>query len=258
MIRQTPNLDNLLRVGQLVKLVLFAGDEPDDVELRADDGGNVYSSQIQDVLPDDLVVSWPTDRGVQVPVSVGQKVALQMLTCRGIFLLHSEVVAKKIRPIPMLHIARSGDWSRSQLRRNVRLELTIIPRETRLVWRRQNRHKGDSANGKMPSLDDLKKNRAFGDPINALIRDLSAGGTLIASATPLERGDILRLRFPLGNGSPNLTVLAEVIWTEHDLFARKHRYKAGCKFLDLELKEQDRIARFIFAKQLELRRRGLL
>ncbi|MDA8189238.1 MAG: flagellar brake protein [Dehalococcoidales bacterium] len=241
-----------LRIGQLVKLFLRAS-----AAISANDEVLVYSSRIEDLLPEYLVVAWPSDRGVQVPVAVGQSVSVQIVAGQGILRLDSRINAKFYEPLPLLHIASAGDWSKSQMRLNVRLELMIVPHETLLISRKTEGVEQESAGRAPGSTNSQQKLQLSGQPINVIIRDLSAGGVRFACATQLDSGDLVKVRFPLGKGQPDITALAKVVWTAEDGTAKRHRYVAGCQFLDLGTREQDNIAKFIFAKQVELRRSGL-
>ncbi len=261
------NFDNALRIGQLVKLYLEGGDLAPQSDLESagdeDHAGGVrgYSSVIQDVLPDNIVIAWPTDpadRKVQIPVSIGQQSTLEIKCNYGILRLDSQIVARKPGDFPLLHIARRGDWSRSQLRENVRLEVTIVPEDMRLVWRAPKESEDGTTSVPPPSLDELLKSEPRGEPISAVIRDLSAGGVLLGVATHLRLGSIVKIKFPSNDGLPDISAFAKVVWVGEDEGAVKHSHEAGCQFLNIGMREQDNITKFIFAKQVEFRRRGLM
>lgn len=255
-------IDSSLRIGQLVRLLLPVTEKLQEIGAAAEDKFRVYSSRVEDLLPEDLVVVWPTERAVLVPIVVGQEVTLQMGGDRGVLRLDSTILAKRHHPYPLLHISRAGDWSRSQMRHNVRLEVTIVPYEVLKLIILPEPSNGEPEDQSTTliglNLNGLAEANLQTERISAIIRDISAGGMLLASATPLQSGDLVKITFPLRQDQPTIAAVAKVVWTGSDNGPGKHRHKAGCQFLDLGVKEQDSITKFIFAKQVELRRSGML
>lgn len=263
------SLDNILKIGQLVKLVIKENDQRiERVGADGSEGGEVlvYGTRIEDLPSDSLVVSWPTDQGVHVPAYVGQSVLLEIKCHHGVLCLDSRISAARMSPLPVLHIERGGDWSRSQLRNNVRLDVTITPGMTELLpFNAEDFPVNGGSNGNHGKIDvlALKKMEASSEvrsqPFRALIRDLSAGGVLMITSVRLEKGSIIRTRFPLGKGQPEISVLAQVVRSsDGELGNKEYPHRAGCKFLDLNSRDEDNIIRFIFARQAELRRSGML
>jgi c-di-GMP-binding flagellar brake protein YcgR len=247
--------DSLVKIGQLVELRLRASEMLLNAGLHVEEESPGYSSHIEDVLPEIIVVSWPTDKGILVPATVGQGIRMIVRGERGRLQLSSQIAGKSHEPHPLLQIARAGKWSAAQLRRHVRLPITIHPRETLLVSQEGSIGTGMASNGPRADLSETEE----GQPIKATIQDLSAGGVRLLSQTPLARQDIIKISFTLGEGQREIATRARVVWVrEGDAAQRRQPTVAGCEFLDLGSKEQDSITRFIFAKQAELRRSGRL
>jgi hypothetical protein len=79
--------------------------------------------------------------------------------------------------------------------------------------------------------------------LNGFVRNVSAGGVLIAGADALESGDRLRLRFELDDEEDLIDLVARVVRADDD---------GGLRGLALERlteAERDRIVRFVFARQ---------
>jgi hypothetical protein len=91
--------------------------------------------------------------------------------------------------------------------------------------------------------------------LNGFVRNVSAGGVLIAGAGVLESGDRLRLRFELDDEEDLIDLVARVVRADDD---------GGLRGLTLERltdAERERIVRFVFARQrralAELRARAV-
>ncbi|MCL4533664.1 MAG: PilZ domain-containing protein [Bacteroidetes bacterium] len=282
MIENGVNIDSILKIGQLVKIGVSTTYEMVGSASAENDGIRLYSSRIDNILPEELVVAWPTDKGVQVPFDIDQSVSLYLFQDRGMYQLDSRIVHKIGHPLPALHIARSGLWGHVQLRHNVRLDITLVPSEAQLIQsqkgfphdirpyigaiqyaitldeRRRSAGKRNGSAGHVSNWDALQADQIQIEPINMLIRNLSAGGMLVTSERKVDMDSILRTVFPLGKGQRDIEAISRVVWVGEDETSKKLRYRAGCQFLNLGTRQQDNITRFIFARQAELRRSGLL
>ncbi len=263
-------VDNIVKVGQLVKLLVKDGDElaeRNTAESFDNNEAPTYGTRIEDLLADSLVVSWPTDQGVPVRASAGQNVSLEIKCQHGILYLESRITDLRTSPVPVLQISKGGDWSRSQLRKNVRLAVTVMPRETILLpvkaedlGYKEDDGSGDDAGIDLQALRKIEARlQAEDGQFRSVIRDLSAGGMLLASAICLEKGSLIRIVFPLGKGQPDISVVALVVRSvEAESESREYPYKAGCKFIGMTGRDEDNTIKFIFARQAELRRSGML
>jgi hypothetical protein len=91
--------------------------------------------------------------------------------------------------------------------------------------------------------------------LNGFVRNVSAGGVLVAGADALESGDRLRLRFELDDEEDLIDLLARVVRADDGSGLR------GLRLEGLSERERERIVRFVFARQrralTELRARAL-
>ncbi len=247
------NLDRVLKIGQPVSLALNGVDEPASVQPRS------YMTVLQDVSASDLIVGWPTDQTVHVPARVGQQAGLEMRCHLGILYLDSKISDTRRGPVPVLQITRDGDWSRSQLRASVRLDVAIIPHKVTLAKDTRQVPGGSEAASTGSDGSAARNHGAHPERFKAVIRNLSAAGFLLASEIGLAPGSILGICFPLGPNQPDISALATVVRLSADTSGSKtYQFLAGCRFLDLPMRDQDSITRFVLTRQAELRRSGLL
>jgi hypothetical protein len=91
--------------------------------------------------------------------------------------------------------------------------------------------------------------------LNGSVRNVSAGGVLVAGAEVLESGDRLRLRFELDSEEDMIDLLARVVRIDDAWGLR------GLRLERLSEREQERLVRFVFARQrralAELRARAV-
>lgn len=247
------NVDRFLKIGQTVTLMASTRDQAAE-----ESGVHGYTTRVEDLTPTDLIVGWPTDQAVHVAASVGQPVSLEIKCHLGVLLLDSKISAIRRSPLPFLHVSRDGDWSRSQLRTSVRLDVAIIPQETRLFSSNGHTPNGNGSPAGHVDLEKLKKGQVESQPIRVAIRNLSAAGLLLVSETGLEPGSVLRICFALGTNEVEIEALAVVVRAVGDSGTKAYPFTAGCKFINLPMRDQDKISRFILTRQAQLRRSGLL
>jgi PilZ domain len=91
--------------------------------------------------------------------------------------------------------------------------------------------------------------------LNGFVKNVSAGGVLVAGADALESGDRLRLRFELDDEENLIDLLARVVRADDGSGLR------GLRLEGLNERERERIVRFVFARQrhalAELRARAV-
>lgn len=75
--------------------------------------------------------------------------------------------------------------------------------------------------------------------------DLSVGGVRLASRYPHQAGERLLLSLDLGQGKAPSTMLCQVL----RVIGQEGDYEYGCRFIDLDEAEQDRITQLLFALQ---------
>jgi hypothetical protein len=91
------------------------------------------------------------------------------------------------------------------------------------------------------------------DVIGAITENLSAGGTLLRLASPIEAGTRLQVTIHCGGRAGDLTVAAVAVRCDR-LEAGDRPWRIALAFDELAPAEEDRLVRFVFERQRELRR----
>jgi c-di-GMP-binding flagellar brake protein YcgR len=227
-----------LRVGLNCTLEL---DTDDPVESEG------LKSRIEDLRDDQVVVAWPTRRGQNVGVQVGDMVFLTVPTfdSRGqplpTLYLDGEVLARSpgsAEQVATLTV-RVLAVGRQQQRSHFRLYVTLQPIDC-AVWER------DFGAG---------ESGGYWRPIGATVTDMSGGGVGLQSEDRVEEGSKLRLRFPYPYGSGDFIAEARVAKVFTATAAGRTRYKVGTSFEQIDRAQRERLMRCIHRFQIEQRRR---
>jgi c-di-GMP-binding flagellar brake protein YcgR len=227
-----------LRVGLNCTLEL---DEDDVAE------GEGYKSRVEDFQGDTVAVAWPTKRGQNVNVAIGDLAYITVPTydSRGQALptlyLDGEIVGRSpgtAENVAMLTI-RVLAVGRQQQRAHFRLYVTFQPIDC-VIWHR-----------------DFGQAEAEGywKPISAMVTDLSGGGVGLQSDDEVTEGTRVRLRFPYPMGSGDCLIEARVAKIFTSTQGGRTRYKVGTQFEQMDRTQREKLMRCIHRYQVEQRRR---
>jgi hypothetical protein len=91
------------------------------------------------------------------------------------------------------------------------------------------------------------------DALGAVTENLSAGGTLLRLASPIEAGTRLQITIHCGGQAGDLTIAAVAVRCDR-LESGERPWRIALAFDELAPAEEDRLVRFVFERQRELRR----
>ena len=210
---------NALRINELIKL-----------QVRAGDRVKSYPCRVEDLQHGQLFITLPDEAPELTGKVDGLMVRLVKHTERGLLILNAQVAAKLLTPVPLLVLKTEGSWERVQRRWDVRLQVTIDPLEAVLMEEEQQ------------------------VPVEVTILDISAGGLLLRSRRPMAPWSKLHIKFELPGFPPPLETEAEVTRdvTVQDGPLECHRI--GVRFVNLHERDKNRIIRFIFQEQVRRRK----
>ncbi|SDF39383.1 c-di-GMP-binding flagellar brake protein YcgR, contains PilZNR and PilZ domains [Sporolituus thermophilus DSM 23256] len=192
-----------------------------------------YSSRIEEVTDEYLIIAMPMSKGYPVFLSLGDNLHVRIVDNGTAYQFTCTLVSKKLHPLPVWVVTRPREIIKVQQRSFVRVR-TALPVEI--------------------SIFD-NETAQFSNSFQACSRDLSGGGIQLVSKEALDLGMKVQLAFELPEAGL-IVVNGEVVRIEkphHD----RDIFWIGIKFLDLAERERSKIIRYIFKKQLEDRRKGL-
>lgn len=215
---------------------------PDYVELRPGqkisvqrDAGSLdaaFSSTIRHVSPVGVRIDQPARDGVSLDLRVGEDLMVLVDLSGRLYTFTTEVLQTGL-PDDGLLVDRPHIVQQSERRQFFRLSLTIRPRYAAVI---------DPQGNERTRLE-------------ALMLDISGGGTQLRTKQTVQAGDRVRVVFPLGTDEVEADLY---ILSAHALEDdRNWAYRVNGRFLELPKQMQERIIRFIFRQQVDFMKRGV-
>lgn len=189
-----------------------------------------YESRFEDIRDKSILISVPSDRGAFVPLSPGLDISVLYIGDGGRYYFQSKVLGRIKETIPLIEIEKPTVIHRKELREFFRINTNA---KVKLLATRQNA----SAN----SVDNI---------MEAYVQDISGGGMRVSLRTRLEYNDEVEIYF--SEMVPELKSTKAVVTRSVTL--EEGRYEAGLKFLNINSVDRDRVIKYVFKRQLELRK----
>ena len=207
-------------------------DDNTELTLMAD-GAASHKTRVEDANGCLLLISAPVQGGIPLSVPEGTKVAISYIVDtigRQSRLVTEARVAKRLTDsIPMLQLEITGPWQRIQERNFVRVDVLLPAAYACLV------------EGERESLQ------------SAQITNLGGGGVFLVTKTPLAVEAMIWL---------SLTLDGTVLEMQGVVRRAEVLPNGGCghgiAFEQLDEKTRQLIIQFVFQRQLELKRKGLV
>jgi len=210
---------------------------PTAADLEVDGLPGALPTRIEAVRRDVLVVGTPVRRHEYLALEPGRQVVLAVPRRSTRYLCRTRVVGTEWSggaPMTLLRRPADEDWVAP--RRDVRVPVAI-------------------SDGQFWWEDETGK---FGPLLVGSLIDLSVGGFLAMTRTGLPLGTRLLARFTMSRPAGHLMADAVVLSNYArvaETGVRTHR--SHCQFVDLPRRDRDRLLRFVFQRERELRQRGV-
>ncbi|AVX20750.1 MULTISPECIES: flagellar brake protein [Carboxydocella] len=201
-----------------------------EIELLEENLSGVYRSRVEEIAPDRIILALPFSKGVPVPVRVGSQILVRYFDQSAIYSFKSEVISRATAPQAILSISIPESVNRVQRRNYVRLDDSVPLTFYKL------------------QEDDITGT-------DTVTKDISGGGVRIEIPQPLELGTELELHLKLPKDK--IIAVGKVVRCL-PLEKPKKGYNIGIQFTIIEERDRDKIIKYIFDRQRELRKKGLL
>jgi c-di-GMP-binding flagellar brake protein YcgR len=198
---------------------------------------DTYTTQIESVRPDAFAVSWPQKKMELIPVELGQAVIVQITRRNNPYFFDTQVVSKGQGELGqvLMWLRRPPDTAGRQLRQFVRVSTVISDLQ---YW--------------------IEEDGKYGETHKGQILDISAGGCLIMSRTAIPVDATLLLKFTLERLQPQMMLNAKAIkCIERVNDVGVKTYRTGSQFLDPGPKDRDRLIKYVFQRERELKQKGV-
>lgn len=202
-----------------------------EIEVELDATFQYLRSRIEEVSSIDLGLAVPMYKGVIVPMRVGREIKVCLTYKEKTFAFFTTIIGRKREPIPLLIVNKPEELFPIQRRSYVRLPVSV-PIKFRAL----------------PDGETV---------IRGTTLDISGGGALLLTKAGLERGQIIELELDLPNREP-VFCKARVVRILSQAKTAKDKSKIAIEYQDISEGQRDRIFNYIFEKQREWIRKGLL
>jgi c-di-GMP-binding flagellar brake protein YcgR len=197
-----------------------------------------YPTRIEEVRGDYLLIATPLKQREYVQIENGRKVLLSVVRRNNPYFYETVVVGTEWNEGQQLtQLRRPADNAGVALRQHVRVAVVISDAQ---FW-------VEGEDGK------------FGPIIPGSVLDISAGGVQVMTKEGLPVGANVLMRATLSRQAgalmANVTVLRDYERVS-DVGVKTHR--AHCQFHDLPEKEREKLIKFVFSRERELRQKGVL
>ena len=214
---------------------VFEAGTPADLEVDGLEG--TFPTRLEEVRADTLVVATPMRQREYLPLAQGRKVVLGTTRRSTPYFYETRVVGTEHadgQQLTVLH--RPADTSGVAPRKAVRVPVSIS--DGQFWW--------EGPDGK------------FGPVVPGAVVDVSAGGFQAMSKNGLPPGTRVLARFTLSRENGYLMTDATVLRTyERVSDAGVKSFRSHCQFAELPERERDRLIKFVFQRERELRAKGI-
>jgi c-di-GMP-binding flagellar brake protein YcgR len=212
-----------LKVNQLI-----------EIEVNQDEKKEYLPSRIEEIDEKYIYISMPMSKGALLPMRLGEEIKIILRQKNGTFGFSSRIAGRKREPIPYLIIDKPERLaSINQKREFVRLAVNL-PVCFRII-------DGDDK----------------GPLEEGMTIDISAGGALFSTRADIKAGQKIELEIQLSDKESFFTPAHAIRVFEKDQH-EKNAVRVAIEYDDINESQRDRIFRFIFEKQREWIKKGIL
>ncbi|MDD3364041.1 MAG: flagellar brake domain-containing protein [Syntrophomonas sp.] len=206
------------------------------IEISVDEEGTDYkfmASRIEEVTAEHLHVAVPMRKGELLPLRVRQHLNINMFFKGKSFVFKTVIVARHLDPFPVLVVVKPDKFVEIQRRQWVR-----VPTKLAMRFR---------------AISSGKNEKPYvGETV-----DISGGGLLFVTLDPVEEGQMVELEIALPGPTP-LFCKAKLLRILEKPKKEGATSKVILEFTEISEGQRDRIISYIFEKQREWIRKGLI
>ncbi|MBM7555360.1 flagellar brake protein [Halanaerobacter jeridensis] len=229
-----------------------------EFEIKNGEYEGSYPTQVVDIINDNrFVINAPFSKGRVIRASTNTRGQVSIRGKTALYSIPVTLVAKDFDSTHLFIVEQAGQARKIQERRYFRLDLykstmfKLIGEEKDLE-KFENINPEDFIESQNIDFDELETRE-----IPGIIDDISAGGVKLITQHKLELEQLLDLDLSFV-GSKFTSVLGEVVRVDKVVKENDKRYEVGVEFLGFGRSERDELMSWLFSKQRELRKKGLI
>ncbi|MDP2328508.1 MAG: PilZ domain-containing protein [Dehalococcoidia bacterium] len=200
-----------------------------------DPGGATYECTIRQVTPRGMRLSTPRRDGEVLEVVPGEELAMFTMLHGRVYRFQVAVRLVEFTEYDSITVELPAEAERTERRAYYRLPTRIEPR---LAMR----------------LDDAGKEV---QRLNVTVMDMSGGGMLLQVREYIPSGARIRIVLELEGEPLELDMLMQALSVQRPSTSAQY-YRVNSQFIDPDRRERERVVRYIFRQQVEMRRKGVI
>jgi c-di-GMP-binding flagellar brake protein YcgR len=216
----TAQTDPFVEINELLQ-VTSAGDK------------DSHFSRVNNILEGQIVIAWPTNRGIRMPLRAEQKIELVFVRNMVPFGFSGTILEASIDPLPQVTVRPTSAAKKVQRRQNFRVKCMMPVQIDGSI---------PDGSGDSDVMQPLS--------IKCVTYDLSAGGLSIRNATRIPESTLVEVKLKLTDGAADIRIPARVAYSG-SVSSNSVLYHMGIDFLAISDWEQARIVRFLYQIQLK-------
>jgi c-di-GMP-binding flagellar brake protein YcgR len=216
----TDDIKSYMTVNELLKVRVYG------------DADTTHYSRINAISAGKLVIAWPTNSGIRLPVHRDQILDFSFIRDGVPYAFTGLVDETVLAPLPQITLILSSAVMRIQRRHNYRIK-SLIPVEI------------------IGTIKDSPQDETA-SPLNVRTTayNISASGIAIHHPQAIPEGSYVEIRLSLPDDGPIIAVPCRIIYTE--AFAETLKlYRTGMRYLTMSEYDRARIIRHVYTMQLK-------
>lgn len=218
-------------------MAVFEAGQAAEIELNG--MAEKYPTRIEEVRGDYLLIATPMKQREYVSMESGKKVLLSVVRRNNPYFYDTTVVGTEwVEGQQLTQVRRPADNAGVSLRQHVRVNVTITDAQ---FW-----------------VEDPDTQK-FGPIVPGQVVDISAGGVQLITKSGLPVGANVLMRATLSRQAGTLMANVNVLRNyERVSDVGVKTFRSHCQFHDLPEKEREKLIKFVFQRERELRQKGVL
>ncbi len=244
-----PKLESILSINDNVYLEVLDGPL----------GGRSFVTRVEDITKDSIVLGAPFDRERKIYVYLrsGTKIRVSFPKKDAIYQFNAKILDSRTGRLPLVIISKPKELLRFQRREFVRLDDIIrvsykiaVSEDMQVKYKLVDR----------AELKDIALGTEEGEFLNGFTKNISGNGMLLVVKKDMAKiGNLLEISFQLPGREKVFNVVGEIVRIADEVKVDyPDEIGVGVRFVKIDEKDRTEIIRYIFDKQREMIKKGLV
>ncbi len=244
-----PKLENILSINDNVYLEVLEGPL----------ANRSFITRVEDITKDSVVIGAPydTEKRFYIYLRGGTKVRVSFPKKDAVYQFTSIVQDSRSGRLPLIVLSKPKELLRFQRREFVRLD-DVIPVTYKVAISEDMNVKYKLIEKK--DIPDIDLEELEGDFLNGFTKNISGNGMLLIVKKDVAKiGNLLEISFRLPGKSKVFKVIGEIVRFANEVKVEyPDEVGVGVKFIKINERDRTEIVRYIFDKQREMIKKGLV